>query len=139
MKIALYLALGLLLLFVGARFYFGSIVNPRVERELREDPNGERALKVMLIGLPSGTEIPVNYYREDDKVWAGADGRWWKELEGDGAPVTLLLRGEDLRGSARAILDDPAYTEEVFAKLRPNALKGFGTLVEIQLDPVSSP
>lgn len=139
MKIPLYLALGLLLLFVGARFYFGSIVNPRVERELREDPNGERALKVMLIGLPSGTEIPVNYYREDDKVWAGADGRWWKELEGDGAPVTLLLRGEDLRGSARAILDDPAYTEEVFAKLRPNALKGFGTLVEIQLDPVSSP
>ena len=52
-------------------------------------PNGERARKVMLLTLPSGRELPVNYLREGDRVYAGADGRWWRELAAGNAPVTV--------------------------------------------------
>ena len=119
----------------GVWLYTTQVANPRVARELVEDPNGERARKVMLLTLPDGRQIPVNYLREDTMVYAGADGSWWKALVGEGVPVTVLVRGETLRGRARAVLDDPAYTEQIFAKLRPDAIEGFGTLVEIRLDP----
>ena len=123
----------LVFLATGYWLYAEQIANPRVVRELIEHPNGERAQRVMLLTLPSARSIPVNYLREDELVYAGADGSWWKELIGDGAPVTLLLRGETMTGTARAVLDDPAYTQEVFERLRPNAIEGFGTLVEIRL------
>ena len=128
----------LALLALGAWLYGERVANPRVIRELLEDPDGERARKVMLLTLPSGRRIPVNYWREGDRVYAGADGRWWRELVG-GAPVTVVVRGAELRGQARAVTDDPDYTKRIFAELRPNALPGFGTLIEIQLDGVSSP
>ena len=84
------------LLVVGYWLYMVQVANPRVVRELVEHPNGERALKSMLLTLPSGRRIPVNYLREDQMVYAGADGSWWKELVGDGFRVTLLVRGETL-------------------------------------------
>ncbi len=34
---------------------------------------------------------------------------------------------------SRAVLDDPDYRARVFAKLRPTALPGFGTVVECRL------
>ena len=128
-------AAAILALLVGCSLYFAHVANPRVERELIADPHGERAGKVMLLTLPSGRRIPVNYLREDDRVYVGADGRWWRELVGEEKPVTLLVRGETLAGRARAVRDDPAHTRDVFARLRPNALPGFGTLVEIRLTP----
>jgi len=124
---------------VAYAIYSIHVVNPRIERELLEDPEGERASRVMLLTLPSGRRIPVNYLREGDQIFAGADGSWWKELEGDGAPVTLVVRGERLEGRGRAVQDDPEYRKRIFAKLRPNALEGFGTLVEIRLLASESP
>jgi hypothetical protein len=113
--------------------YFEHFSNPRVVRELIEQPNGERAGRVMLLTLPSGREIPVNYLREGSSVYAAADGRWWRELEGEGAPVRVLVRGERLSGRGRAVLDDPAHVESVFDRLRPDAIEGFGPLIEIGL------
>jgi len=123
----------LVLLVAGYAVYTQQVANPRVVRELIENPDGERARRVMLLTLPDGYSIPVNYLREADRVYAGADGRWWKQLVGDGFPVTVLVRGETLRGRARAVVDDPARTQAIFKRLRPNAIEGFGTLVEIQL------
>lgn len=136
MKIAMILGgVGLLvgLAIAGAFLYFDRIANPRVVRELHEQPDGERARKVMIVTLPSGRSVPVNYLREDDRVYAGADGGWWRELIGADHPVTVFIRGETLYGLARAVQDDPDYTRDVFARLRPNAIPGFGTLVEIRL------
>ncbi len=112
-------------------------MNRGVVRELREEPDGERARKVMLIELPSGKEIPVNYLREGDVVYAGADFPWWRELRGEGGRVRLLIRGETLAGHGRAIEDDPERRREVFQRLRPDALEWAGTLVEVRLDPVT--
>lgn len=118
---------------LGGFLYYDLFANPRIARELMESPDGERAKKVMLITLPSGRRLPVNYWRDGDMVYAGADGRWWKELVGEGHPVTILLRSEMLEGVARAVVDDPEYTKRVFASLRPNAIEGFGTLIEIRV------
>ncbi len=117
----------------GYAVYMNRVANPRVEHELRENPDGERAGKVMLIVLPSGRTLPVNYLREGDTVYAAADGRWWRELRGEGAPVELLVRGETLAGQGRAIEDDPDHRAAVFDRLRPSAPKLFGTLVQIDL------
>ena len=130
--VAIVAAAGVLFVLAGVAWY-SWIANPRVARELAEEPDGDRARKVMLIRLPSGRELPVNYLREGDVVYAGADGRWWKELEGEGFDVEVLIRGERLRGRGRAVLDDPDHRTDVFSRLRPNALPGFGTLVEIRL------
>jgi len=136
-KIARILGVTLAVLAILAAAYWQFMVhvgNPRVARELVENPDGERAQKVMLLRLPGGREIPVNYLREGDRVYAGADGGWWEELTGEGVPVAVLVRGEWLSGSARAVLDDPTHTADVFERLRPNAIEGFGTLVEIRLE-----
>lgn len=125
---------------VGALGYWQYVVwigNPRVERELIENPRGERAARVMLLTLPSGRRIPVNYLIQEGYVYAAADGSWWEELVGSGAAVGLLVRGQEMTGSARAVQDDPAYTKRIFAELRPNAIEGFGVLIEIRLAAVS--
>jgi hypothetical protein len=139
LRIAGAVAAALPLLAGSYYLYTVQIVNPRVARELVDNPDGERAHRVMMLTLPSGRSIPVNYLREDETVYAAADGSWWKELVGDGAhDVTVLVRGETLAGRAQAVLDDPAHTRQVFLRLRPNALEGFGTLIEIHLDPSQS-
>ncbi|NOX50883.1 MAG: hypothetical protein GXP16_10175 [Gammaproteobacteria bacterium] len=109
------------------------LVNPSIERELRDNPDSTRAGKVMLITLPNGRTLPVNYLREGNTVYAGADGRWWHQLRGQGAPVELLVRGEKLVGHAHAIEDDADHRSAVFDRLRPSAPKFFGTLVQIDL------
>ena len=134
LRIILFVLALLVLLAVGYWIFVTQIGNPRVAREIMDNPTGERAARVMLLTLPGGRTIPVNYLREDDMVYAGADGSWWKELVGDGKPVTVLVRGETLSGEARVVLDDPEYVDRIFLKLRPNAVKGFGTLVEVSLE-----
>ena len=51
----------------------------------------------------------------------GIDGRWWREFVGAGQPVSMYIRGETLTGHAVAKLDDPAYTADIFSRLRPTA------------------
>lgn len=102
---------------------FGLIANPRVIEELQSDPHGERADIVMILTLPDGRVLPVNYRREGDQVFAGADGRWWRALREGDVPVTVTIRGEKLLGRARVVFDDPEYKREVFARLRPDVPK----------------
>ena len=125
------------LLIVCNYFYFSVVANKRVTEELLAQPGGDRARKVMLLNLPSGRQIPVNYLLEEGRVYAGADGGWWREL--DGADVTVIIRGETLTGRAFTVLDDPAYTADVFSRLRPTVPTWLpdwmnGKLVEITLD-----
>jgi len=131
-------AAALVLLVFVVSLYFEHVANPRVERELVENPQSERAQRVMLLTLPSGRRLPVNYLRQGDRVYAASDGTWWQELHGQGFPVALLVQGETLEGMARAVRDDPEYTQRIFAELRPDAVEGFGTLIEIVLEAPDS-
>ena len=111
------------LLFLGMRIYFALVTNPAVVEELKANPQGERASIVMLLTLPDGRTLPVNYRREGNQVFAGADGRWWRTLRDGDAPVTVWIRGETFQGRAHVALDNPEYKREVFARLRPDVPK----------------
>ena len=131
--------LGIALVLLGSLVVASSCVyswwiNPRVAKELREDPQGERAQKVMLLTLPSGKQLPVNYLRDGATVYAAADFPWWRELRDGGGRGTVLIRGETLQGRMRAVEDDPELRDSVFARLRPTAPRWAGTLVVIELD-----
>jgi len=132
-RLAIALACALPLLVGGAYLYFEQ-ANQRVIVELRENPRGERAQKVMLLTLPSGKTIPVNYLRDDDTVYAAADFPWWREVRGAGGRGSVLVRGEILHGLVRAVEDDPDLRSDVFARLRPSAPSWTGTLVVVELD-----
>ncbi|MEM7412043.1 MAG: hypothetical protein AAF430_17580 [Myxococcota bacterium] len=127
-------ALLLVVLFFASACVYSWWVNPGVERELREDPDGDRAQKVMLLTLPSGKTIPVNYLREGDFVYAGADFPWWRSIPPEGGPGTVFIRGEELTGTVRAVTDDPERRADVFSRLRPDAVSWAGTLVVVELD-----
>ena len=88
----------------------------------------------MLLTLPSGKAIPVNYLRDGDTVYAAADFPWWRELRGGGGRGGVLIRGEQLSGHIRAVEDDPELRASVFARLRPSAPAFTGTLIVIELD-----
>lgn len=123
----------LVVAFLALRVLFGLITNPRVVEELRTDPQGERAGIVMLLALPDGRVLPVNYRREGNQVFAGADGRWWRALRDGDVPVTVTIRGETLPGRARVVFDDPDYKRDVFARLRPNVPKWLPAWLDAQL------
>ena len=105
--------------FVTLRVLYSLVVNPRVIAEIAANPQGERAGIVMVLTLPDGRALPVNYRREGNRVYAGADGRWWRSLRAGDAPVTVLIRGETLVGHAHVLFDDPEFKADVFSRLRP--------------------
>ena len=93
--------------------------NQRVERELRADPEGSTARRVMMVSLPDGRSLPVNYLREGQLVFIGVDGFWWRQFTGEGQAVEMFIRGERVNGHAKAVLDQPDYVSEIFKRLRP--------------------
>ena len=108
---------------LSAFAYYGASANANVAKELRDNPGGERAELVMLLTFQDGRELPVNYLCEDDQVFVGADGRWWRAFRDGNVPVTVFIKGQEYVGRARTVMNDPEYTREVFERLRPNVPK----------------
>ena len=126
---------------LGFAAYQTKFVNPRITEELRKNPMGATAQRVMLLTFPDGTRtIPVNYLQEGSNVYAGADGPWWRSFQDGGARVKVLIRGQELGGHATAVPDDNSLTRDIFSRLRPNVPKWLpdqlnGILVVVKLDP----
>lgn len=140
MRILGFVVVGLVVLVLGFILHTRLVQNPRVLALLEREPQGERAGRVLVLSLPSGKTIPVNYWidpAEHDRevAYVASDFFWWRELRGEGGPVGLVVRDRRRTGHARAIEDDPSRRDRIFENLRPTAPKGFGVLVEIVLDP----
>ena len=93
----------------------------------------------MVITLADGRVYPANYLREGNLVFMGIDGRWWRAFQGAGQQVEMLIQGQRLTGLAKVELDDQAYIDEIFARLRPKVPSWLpnwlnGKLVAITLD-----
>ena len=119
--------------FVALRVLFSLVTNPRVVAEITANPQGERAGIVMVLTLPDGRALPVNYRREGNRVYAGADGRWWRSLRAGDAPVTVLIRGETFAGRARVSFDDTEFKTNVFSRLRPTVPRWLPGWLDAQL------
>ena len=119
MRVTLIIVALLALLVAGYGAYTIMIRNPEVVTDLKEHPMGEHAERAMLLTFSDGKTIPVNYLREGNRVFAGADGSWWRAFEGEGAAVTLLVQGETLEGHATVELEDLEFIDDVFSRLRP--------------------
>ncbi|MCG8413998.1 MAG: hypothetical protein MI746_07245 [Pseudomonadales bacterium] len=116
----LYLLVGLLVVLFAFGFYYAASYNSRTVQELQENPQGEQAQRVMLLTLPTGRTVPVNYLREGNTVFAASDFSWWKQIARNGSSVEMLIQGNKLTGVAQISLDDE-YTYDVFTRLRPDA------------------
>ena len=119
MRVALIVLAILTVLIIGYGVYVTSIGNSGVVAELKQNPMGKRAERTMLLMFPGGKMIPVNYLREGNRVYAGADGWWWRAFDGEGSAVTMLIQGEVLAGHATVLLDDQEFIDAVFSRLRP--------------------
>ena len=113
--------------------------NARDVAEIQTNPQGERAARTMVITLADGRIYPVNYLREGNLVFMGVDGRWWRVFVDGDPSAQMLIQGQRLSGRARVVLDDQAYVDEIFARLRPKAPSWLpawlnGKLVVITLD-----
>jgi len=138
-----YIALGLFVIAVAVLAIWlpqrSERTNAWVITEIQTNPGGKLAARSMVITLADGRVYPVNYLREGNLVFMGIDGRWWRAFRGDGQQVEMLIQGQLLIGSARVELDDQAYIDEVFARLRPKVPSWLpdwlnGKLVVITLD-----
>lgn len=125
-----------LLVWLSGRMAAG---NARDVAEIQTNPQGERAARTMVITLADGRIYPVNYLREGNLVFMGIDGRWWRVFVDGDPSAQMLIQGQRLSGRARVVLDDQAYVDEIFARLRPKAPSWLpawlnGKLVVITLD-----
>lgn len=131
----------LIVIYVGFSFIPSEETNQRVEREIRDSPDSATAQRVMMLSLPDGRDLPVNYLVEGGLVFVGVDGFWWRQFEGDGKPVRMFIRGKSFRGHAKVIRDRPDYVREVFKRLRPKVpswlpswLNGKLVVIELAVD-----
>ena len=138
MTIIAVFAAALAILVLGYALYQTYIVNPGIINELRDNPHGETAARVMLINLPSGKMLPVNYVHAREKYWAGADGSWWRELREPGLNLSIVVRGETIKVRGIAIEDNRQLTREIFSELRPTAPEWVGAIL-VEFTPVASP
>ena len=79
--------------------------------------------------------LPISYVQDEDRMLtlSLAHRTWWRNL-GNGAPVTIRLRGKDLQATARAITADSAnVTANVRAFLShipASWVKGYGVTLD---------
>ncbi|ETW94907.1 MAG: hypothetical protein ETSY1_32805 [Candidatus Entotheonella factor] len=126
---------------VGLAVIVVIVANPIVSAILRSEQHTLLSDGIMLITMKKrGTSelktFPVDYLRNSDTVYVGADSGWWKDLEG-GAEVRMLIQGREWVGWAMPILNDPDRSAAGFKTLRPStykrALRTGAVFIEIQL------
>lgn len=98
------------------------IVNKAMKFVLRSPMHGMVSKAILLItftGRKSGKAYttPVSYSQNGDQIYIFTHATWWKNLC-SGAPVTLRVRGQELRGLAEPIQDKQVIAAGLAEHLR---------------------
>lgn len=108
------------------RKFFNNLGNVFVKPLLLSPLHGivsKRLMLISFVGRKSGKtyRTPVEYHQQGDciSVMTRKERNWWKNLRG-GAPVTLRLRGQDVRGQANVESDNQAWIADSLRQLLPN-------------------
>lgn len=103
---------------------FSKIYNPIMRSILRSPLHGLISKNTMLIsftGRKSGKvyTTPVNYVRDGDNftVFSLRNRIWWRNLRG-GAPVTVRVRGQNLKAFGESVEDKKAVAAGLLAYLQ---------------------
>ena len=76
---------------------------------------------------------PVGFYRDGETllVLSSRDRTWWRNVK-DGTEVEMRIRGKDVSGFAKAVLDEETVTAQVMEYVRriPMSAKGLGVRME---------
>jgi len=96
-------------------------VNRIVRAVLRSPLHGllsGNTLLLTLTGRKTGKQytIPVSYIQDGDMLTCYTASAWWKNVRG-GAPVTVILRGQERSGHADVISDDRAAIAAALANV----------------------
>ena len=86
------------------------VVNPIMKALLRSPLHRLLSNSLMVLsfhGRKSGKHyhLPVGYLQKSNRLYVFSHTPWWKNFRG-GAPVTVRLRGKNIRGTA-TVIDDP--------------------------------
>ena len=117
-------------------------VNKTMKFILRSPAHGIVSKTVLLItftGRKSGKTYttPVDYSQDGDQVTIFTHANWWKNLRG-GAPVTLRIRGREVRGLAEPVAEDKeAVAAGLMEHLRkvPSDARYYGVTFDDQKNP----
>jgi len=75
------IGLALLVVFTAYITFMLFLMDPMVLNEIKAKPASEMASEAIALKFAAGKEIPVNYLKEGNKVFVGADGPWWREFK----------------------------------------------------------
>jgi deazaflavin-dependent oxidoreductase (nitroreductase family) len=117
-------------------------VNPIMKLILRSPlhaPISERIMIIRFTGRKSGRKYstPVSYFRDGDRVVCFTHSPWWKNI-GDGAAVTVRIRGEEMQGHAVAIHGDVGCKSEKLAEML-KAVPGDAGFYNVHFDENGDP
>ena len=119
------------------------LYNPIMIALLRSPLHGFVSSSIMLItftGRKSGRTYttPVNYLRDGDTLLLSSSRErvWWKNLRG-GAPVTVRVQGQDMKGMGEAFTDNETVTEGLLTLLQQIPI--YQKVFKIELTPNGQP
>ena len=90
---------------------------------------------ITVTGRKTGVKYttPVGFYCDGDFLWvlSSRDRTWWRNIK-DGENVEMRIRGKNVKGFAKAILDEDTVAAQVieYARHIPMAAKGLGIRME---------
>jgi deazaflavin-dependent oxidoreductase (nitroreductase family) len=125
----------------------GDLYNPIVKSILRSPLRGLMSSNTTLLtftGRKSGRQYstPISYAREGSVITliTRRSRQWWKNLQG-GAPVTVLLKGQERPGLAETIIPGAEAALAEMQKVYPGMPRNYGeklvsdtVVIKIQLD-----
>ena len=111
------------------------IINPIMRVFLRRGIGSKTLMTLRFTGRKTGKvyEFPVGYMQRGQTVYVYSPFSWWRNLR-DGAPVTVVIKGQALTGRADVTTDTDEIAKGLDAYLRHNPGDAFFYKVKLDKD-----